>query len=172
MLYNGPTDQNIPTKDTFENGHKGTRVLRFNKNNTVSPQDIHQQEIDFQKQTGQDVRFTDMDPEQLKQMVNNPDYYFYWEIVPTDKNNDKITQAFFITMITQAAQLFGPQSLKVQNLKQRYAQVMGEKFDDLFLSQEEMAMQQQQQGPQEEQGERPAPSPVPSDVRMPAGMMK
>ncbi len=151
-LYYAPNyKDNIPIKDSFEDGSKGLRVLRFKENNPAygpngeeASDMLHQQELDYQEENGQDVRFVDMDPYQLRAMVNNPDYYFYWEIVPVDKNNDKITQAFFVSMITQAANLFGIDSLKVQNLKQRYAQVMGEQFDDLFLNDEEMQMKQQQ----------------------------
>lgn len=141
-LYHAPyINSSISIKDTFENGSKGMRVLRFKQDNTATPADLHNEELQYQQETGQDVRFIDMDPMQLRAMINNPDYYFYWEVVPVDKNNDKVTQAFFVSMITQAASLFGYQSLKVQNLKQRYAQVMGEQFDDIFLTQEQLAMQ-------------------------------
>lgn len=174
-LWNGTQNyDNVPIKDSFENGQKGTRILRFKKNNIATPQDLHQEELDHQALTGQDVRYNDLDPEQLRDMVNNPDYYFYWQIVPVDKNNDKVTQAFFITMITEASQLFGPQSLKVQNLKQRYAQVMGEKFDDIFLSQNELDVQTQQQqlqNPMAPGGGAPTDTraPIPSNITMPTG---
>ncbi len=178
LLANGNTDENVSVNDSFENGQKGVRVLRFNNNAVKTPQDLHQDEIDYQGETGQEVRFTDLDPKQLRAMVNDPDYYFYWEIVPVDKNNDKVTQAFFITMISQAAALFGPQSLKVQSLKQRYAQVMGEQFDDLFLSEEEMKIQEQQNQPSpdddEEEENEEAPNatkpPVSKDVNMMGGI--
>lgn len=176
-LYNAPNyKDNIPIKDTFENGSKGTRVLRFKSPNTSTPDDLHMEELGYQKETGQDVRYIDMDPHQLRAMVNNPDYYFYWEIVPVDKNNDKITQAFFVQMITQAANLFGIDSLKVQNLKQRYAQVMGEQFDDLFLNQNELEMKQQQTLQQQMQAAgagapptTPQNAPVASGIKMPSG---
>lgn len=172
-LYHAPDyTGNIPIKDTFENGAKGTRVIRFTANNTKTSAQLHQEEEQVKQQTGQDVRFTDMDPMQLRAMVNNPDYYFYWEIVPVDKNNDKITQAFFVQMITQAANLFGVDSLKVQSLKKRYAQVMGEQFDDIFLSQDELQLQQQaqqnQQSPQDpDQPNTPAPQPNANGIAMP-----
>lgn len=149
LLYNGTRQKNnIPIKDTFENGAKGLRVLRFKSPNIQSSAEIHQDELDTKELTGTDVRYTNLDPDLLRSMVNNPDFYIYWEIVPVDKNNDKITQAFFITMITQAAQIFGMQSLKVQNLKQRYAKVMGEQFDDLFLSPQEQQQQTMAAQPQ------------------------
>lgn len=137
-------DTTVAVKSTFDDGTKGLRVLRFKTDNTATSDQLYREELDMQQKTGQDVRFTDLSANQLKAMVGNPDYYFHYEIIPVDKNNDKVTQALFVQMITQAAQLFGIDSLKVQSLKQRYAQVMGEKFDDLFLTQDELQMQQQQ----------------------------
>jgi len=143
-------DKTVAVKDTFTEGGKGTRVLRFKKPNTKLTKQqrseaLHQEELDMQKATGQDLRYSDMDPDVLKGMINNPDYYFYYEVVPVDKNNDKVTQAFFIQKIMQSAQIFGMQSLNVQKLKARYAEVMGEQFDDLFLSEQDLQLQQQQQ---------------------------
>lgn len=178
-LYHAPyQNENVSVKDSFEDGSKGLRVLRFKQNNTATPEQLHEEEQQYQTETGQDVRFTDMDPMQLRAMINNPDYYFYWEVVPVDKNNDKITQAFFVTMISQAAQLFGMQSLKVQSLKQRYAQVMGEQFDTLFLTPEELEVQQQQAlmaaataSGEAAPGAVPSPTSV-SEVNMPSGVNK
>jgi hypothetical protein len=142
----------IPMKGTFEDGSEGLRVLRFKKGISATPEDsdaLHEEEDKVKDLTGQDVRYSDVDPELLASIPGNPDYYIYYEVIPVDKNNDKVTQAFFIQQITQAQQLFGPQSLNVQKLKQQYAHVMGVPFDDMFLSQQDMqvaAQQQQMQG--------------------------
>jgi len=177
LLYNAPNvNQSIPIKDSFEDGSKGLRVLRFKTPNMSTPEQLHAEELQYKKETGQDVRYTDMDPKELRKMVNNPDYYFYWEVIPVEKNNDKVAQAFFVSMITQAAQLFGMQSMKVQNLKQRYAQVMGEQFDDLFLTQEQVDTQQQQQQLNTPPGgpgagpAKPGGAPVASDISMPSSV--
>lgn len=143
-LYNYDYDNNVAMKDTFADGTKGTTVMRFNKKNNAPSSDLHEEENEYKKQTGKDVRYADYDPDELKAMVGNPDYYWYWEIVPVDKNNDKITQAFFVSMIGQAAQLFGMDSMKVQNLKQEYAKVMGKQFDDLFVDQATLDLQKQE----------------------------
>lgn len=136
--------KNVSTKDTFEDGAKGTTVMRFKPRKDFKlAEDLHEEENEYKKATGRDVRYSEYDPEELRAMVNNPDYYFYWEIVPVDKNNDKVTQAFFVNMITQAANLFGMPSLKVQNLKQEYAKVMGKQFDDIFVSQDTLDQQAQ-----------------------------
>ena len=65
--------------------------------------------------------------------------------MPVDKNNDKLSQMMFVQMVTQAMNLFGPQSLQVSSLKKRYAQVMGESFDKLFVSEEQLQSNQIQQ---------------------------
>lgn len=181
-LQNGTqSKRGVTMKDTFEDGTKGLRVLRFKKDNYGSSADLHEEENQYKEETGQDVRYTDLNPDMMRDMVTNPDYYFYYEIVPVDKNNDKVTQSFFIAMITQAAQLFGINSLKVQNLKQRYAQVMGEQFDDLFLSQDELDMQAQQAqqqalaaagGAGAEGGGPGGASPIASGIAMPGGGAK
>ena len=182
-LQNGTqSKKGVTMKDTFEDGTKGLRVLRFNTNNYSHDENgipatdrLHNEELQYKQETGQDVRYMDLNPDQMREMINNPDYYFYYEIVPVDKNNDKVTQSFFIAMITQAAQLFGINSLKVQNLKQRYAQVMGEQFDDLFLSQDELDMQAQQAAQQQlaaaggAEGAPGGASPVASGIAMPGG---
>lgn len=140
---------NTIVKDTFEDGSKGLRIMRFKNNNVNKPGTktssyLHDEEMQYKKETGQDCRITDMDPDQMRAMINNPDYYFYYEIIPVDKNNDKITQAMFVAMVVQAINIFGINSMKVQSLKQEYARVMGRSFDDLFLSDEEQQQQQQQ----------------------------
>lgn len=174
LMNSSNPDSTVSMKDSFENGKKGLRVLRFKKDNYATSDDLHDEENKFKEATGQDIRYTDLNSDQLKAMVNNPDYYFHYEIVPVDKNNDKVTQAFFIQTISQAANLFGMDSLNVQNLKQRYAQVMGEQFDDIFLSQDQIQQQQQQAAlaAQQQNGGNPnAPvtktAPVASDVTMP-----
>lgn len=144
LFYGTRKTDDIPIKDTFENGQKGLRVLRFKSQNHGTSDQLHAEELKYQEANGQEVRYTDMNPEMLRAMVNNPDYYFYYEIVPVDKNNDKMAQAMFISMVTQAINLFGIDSMKVQSLKQRYAQVMGQPFDDLFLSEEELAVKAQE----------------------------
>ncbi len=168
LLYYGTRKtEDIPIKDTFENGTKGLRILRFKNPNVATSDSLHAEELKYQEEFGQDVRFTDMNPDMLRSMVNNPDYYFYYEIVPVDKNNDKMTQAMYISMITQAANLFGMDSMKVQNLKQRYAQVMGEPFDDLFLNDQELAVKQE--AAQASMAAVNPGSPVAKDIAMPSG---
>lgn len=141
-------ESDTTVKDTFEDGSKGLRIMRFKRDNFDQSGDktdsyLHDEELQYQEETGMDCRISEMDPDEMRKMITDPDYYFYYEIIPVDKNNDKISQAMFIAMITQAINLFGYQSMKVQSLKQKYARVMGVSFDDLFLSEDEQNQQQQ-----------------------------
>lgn len=181
LLYHADMIQdNIPIKDTLEDGSKGTRVLRFKTDNYGTSDDLHQEENDYKfgnpdkgiPASGEDVRYCDMNPDDLKAMVNNPDYYFYYEVVPVDKNNDKVTQGMFISMVTQAAQLFGMQSMAVQKLKRKYAQVMGQQFDDIFLTEDQEQTQAKQLAAQQNPEDPNAPGgggPVAPGIALPGG---
>lgn len=136
--------KDISMEDNMFDGSKGLNVIKFDENNIRSPYQIYDEEQKFQQENGSPVEYTYIDPVLMREMLDDPEYYFCYEITPVDKNNDKITQMMFINMITQAGNIFGADSLQVSRLKKRYAQVMGESYDDLFLSDEEVAMKQQQ----------------------------
>jgi hypothetical protein len=126
----------------------GTHVLKFTEDSNTgirSSEDIAAQELKYKEETGKAIKYTYIDPGLLREILDDPDYYLCYEVVPVDKNNDKLTQALFVAMITQAANIFGIDSMNVEELKKRYASVMGEDFDDLFLDPQALQMKQQQQ---------------------------
>lgn len=148
LAHGGDKDESgnykeIAIDDTLSTGDKGMAIMRFDDNLTKTSEEIFNEENQYEEQTGSKVEFMYLSPKKMKEMLNNPDYCFYYEVVPVEKNNDKLTQMIFVQMITQAANLFGMDSLQVEELKKRYAQVMGEEFDTLFKSQEELDMQRQ-----------------------------
>ena len=121
-------------EDTFSDGRKGKRVVKFTPNTSEADQtsqDIFDQELAYTKKTGKEVRYNYINPDILR----TAKLTFYPEIVPVNKTNDKLSQLMFIQSITQAAQIFGMQSLNVEYLKKRYAQVFDEDFDKFFLRQ-------------------------------------
>lgn len=139
--------EEIAVSDTMDSGLDGTHVLKFtekNYENLNTPQSIEDEEVAFEQKTGKQVKYSYLNPKMLREMLTDKDYCFYYEVTPVDKNNDKLTQAMFVGLISQAMQLFGPDSLNVQKLKRRYAAVMGEEFDTLFLDEQELAIKQQQ----------------------------
>lgn len=137
--------RDVVVDDSFGDA-KGTRVIKFQKGITKTSDDVFNEQEGIKRQTGNEVRISYIDPVQLRALLSDKSYSFVYEIVPVDKNNDKLSQAFFVSTIAQAAELFGPQSLNVDTLKKRYASVFNEEFDTLFLdSQTVQANQQRQQ---------------------------
>lgn len=150
----------ISVDDTFDDGKEGLRVIKFQPNHGKTATDVYDEEMKTYKENGQEVRLHYIDPNWLKALKVN----FYYEIIPTDKYNDKLTQVMFLQTLTQAMQIFGPQSLNVDYLKKRFAQVMGEDFDNFFLS----ASQQQPQ----QTDDKGNPIPMAGGVTMPQPGMK
>lgn len=139
--------KDVSVDDSFGDA-SGTRVLKFTDENYEgirTPLTVAQEEIAKQKETGKEVRYSYLNPALLKDMLSNPEWYFCYEVVPVDKNNDKLSQALFVAMISQAANLFGMESLQVDGLKRRFASKFGEDFDTLFRDPRDMEIAQQMQ---------------------------
>lgn len=162
------TYNDITTNDFMSNGAKGMNVMKFSDPLHKTPYDVRNEEMAYKKQNGAEAEITYLNPTLLKQMIDDPEYYFCYEIVPVDKNNDKLTQMMFVSMITQAINLFGIDSMQVDGLKKRYAAVMGQEYDDLFLSPQDLAIKQQQAQQAallaQEQGMKPQPGAVKSPI--------
>lgn len=148
LLTNGATKidkgtakyKDVQYTDTFEDGSQGTHVIKFTEENYATSDDVFAEELGYEKETGKNIRITYLDPKQLKEILGNPDWYISYEVVPVDKNNDKLTQAMFVSMVTQAANIFGLDALAQSKLKKQYANVMGKSFDDIFVTDEELDM--------------------------------
>lgn len=136
--------KSISMEDAMPDGSQGIHTVNFSSPNTKTPDEIFDEELAYEKENGSLAAYTYIDPILMRKALDDPDYYFCYEVVPVDKNNDMFTQMTFVAMITQATQLFGPESLQVDRLKKRYAQVMGEVYDDLFLNAQELEAKRQQ----------------------------
>ena len=137
--------KDISLEDTTHDGNTGLNLIKFDEANYRTPEDVHEEELNYESENGTEVAITYINPKLMRQALTDPDYYFFYEVVPVDKNNDKLTQMLFISKITQAANLFGMESLQVGRLKRRYAQVMGESYDDIFKDDKTLQIDQQQQ---------------------------
>jgi hypothetical protein len=135
--------KSISMEDSMQDGSKGMNVVNFESPNIKTSEDIFQEEIEYEKANGAQVAYTYIDPKLMKAVLDDPDYYICYEVIPVDKNNDTITQMTFVAMITQAQNLFGPESIAVDNLKKEYARVMNKAYDDLFLNPQELQAKQQ-----------------------------
>lgn len=155
----------ISMEDSMFDGSKGMHTINFQSPNTKTPEQIFSEELAYEKENGSQVAYTYIDPKMMRNVLDDQDYYLCYEVVPVDKNNDMFTQMTFVAMVTQATQLFGPDSLQVDRLKKRYAQVMGEVYDDLFLNAQELEAKRQQAAALTpplvpgQPGKKPTPSP-------------
>lgn len=99
-----------------------------------------QQEQDYKKEYGSDVRITLLHPELFASMK----VMWYFDCVPVPNSNDPLSYMVFAKQIQDAMMFFGPQSMNVKKLKHRFAQLTGNDFDTWFLNEQEMALQQAQ----------------------------
>lgn len=162
--------KSISMEDNMFDGGKGMNVINFASPNMKTEGEIYDEEQQYEEENGVQVAYTYIDPNLMKKVLDDPDYYICYEVVPVDKNNDTFTQMVFVSMITQASNLFGADSLQVDRLKKRYAQVMGEVYEDLFLTPQELEAKQQQLLAQQQQVNPANPSMPPSEKSVPSSM--
>lgn len=151
--------KSISMEDSMFGGDKGMNVVNFMNPNTKTPEDVLDEELEYEKLNGTQIAYTYIDPDLMKKVLDDPDYSLQYEVIPVDKNNDTFTQMVFVSMITQAQNLFGMDSLQVDRLKKRYAQVMGEVYDDLFLSPDELQAKQQALAQQQQMAQQDPNNP-------------
>ncbi len=155
---------NVPS--TGENGNNVTKKIVFTKNTPKRPkgkpaledsQILHQQEMDHKKRTGEDISIVELHPELLASMKLN----FYYCCIPVINENDPLAYVMFAKQLTDATNLFGPESLNVKKLKYKFAKMTGESFDTWFLNQQDLAAKQQEMaaagGGQSEEGGEGSP---------------
>jgi len=171
LLVNGPSmnDKDEYEDVTFEEETEaGTQknIIRFDEENYDSKRDswdVLEEQIKYGKENGDEASITYINPKMMREMLLDPEVTFYYEVVPVEKNNDKLSQMMFIQMITQAANLFGMDSLAVERLKKRYARTFNEQFEDIFLNEDEMELEklkmQQEMAMQNPQGQEQAAIP-------------
>lgn len=124
---------------------------------------ILDQEQEYKKEYGNDVRIILMHPELFATMP----MHWYFESVPVPNSNDPLSYMVFAKQIQDAMTFFGPQSMNVKKLKHRFAQLTGTDFDTWFLNEQEMALQAAQQPPtngQPAQGGNPTQPTTPGVI--------
>lgn len=127
-------------KSKYGRGQKQKKVINFTKNvskiKELDPQGfrLHEMEEKEREEKGVEVRYSYIDPDILR----NLKAIWYVTVTPNDKKEDTLSRLIFVQNVREAAELFGPQSLNVEKLKQRYTAVIGEDFDTWFLSEIEV----------------------------------
>lgn len=112
--------------------------------------DVYQEELDHQEKYGSEIRMAKLHPDLFASMK----LWWYYECVPVPNSTDPLSYMVFAKQITDAMQMFGPQSLNVKRLKHRFATLTGNDFDTWFVSEQELANNQALQAAQ---GGAPAP---------------
>ena len=134
---------------TGENGGAITKKIIFTKNTPVRPkgkatledsQNIHQMEMDHKKEDGKDIALVHLNPEVLRSIKLN----WFYTCVPVIAENDPLAYVMFAKQLTDATNMFGPDSLNVKKLKHEFAKMTGKDFDTWFLSQQDLDAKQQE----------------------------
>lgn len=130
---------------------RSRKVINFTKNvSKIKELDkegfgIHEMEEKQKQKTGIDIRYSYIDPEALRNLKAR----WHIVIVPSDKKDDTLSRLIFVQNVREAMEIFGPNSINVEKLKQRYSAVIGEDYDTWFIDEmklQELNMAQQGMG--------------------------
>lgn len=111
------------TIDTNLNtGTKGKKIIEFKTSNFPSEREQQVEERTLSKKYGSPVQKVYMNPQALATFKGA----FYITIVPTEKNNDKLSQMLFVQNVRESIDLFGYEAHNLDYLKQRYANKIDE----------------------------------------------
>ncbi len=111
----------------FENGQRGTKRIKFTIDTNVSSDDLHSREVAEGKQ-GHEIREVLINPQGLRQLKAK----WFIQMVPTEKNGDTLARILFVQNIQEAIAIFGPESLNMDYLKQRFATIISEDASKMF----------------------------------------
>jgi hypothetical protein len=153
--YTQPTDHTIDdvrggikkafrsfsVQTTVEDGQKGVKIFRFSpKSDYPSLSDHHKEEDTLTKKHGQPVRIVYLDPEELRELK----FSWFVSIKPAPRSEDKLTQVMFVQHVREAMELFGPDALQLEYVKQRYAITIDENYEKFFKKVDVMDLIKQQ----------------------------
>ena len=124
---------------TVENGQGGIKAFRLQDDDFPAVSDIYKEEEELSKQQGKPVRLAYMSPMAMRAKK----YRWFIIINPTPKSNDKLSQLLFVQNVRTALEIFGPEALNFEYLKQRYAIMINEDYTKFFRQMNIMDMLQQ-----------------------------
>lgn len=128
--------QQLTLETTVEEGQNGVKVFKFTDDEFPSTEDMVREEEQISRQQGRPVRITYINPQKLRRAR----YKYFITINPTPKQSDKVATIMFVNNIRTAMEIFGPESLNQEYLKQRYAQMINEDYSKLFQQMDIMTM--------------------------------
>ncbi len=102
---------------------------------------IKEYEAEKSKDGGVEYRISLVNPDMIKSMR----YKFYIEVLPGESDSSTMRQMTLIKNITDAANIFGLESLNIEGLKKEFSKTLGIPFEQFFnpMASLEQPMQQQ-----------------------------
>jgi len=139
----------ITTQTTLKDGQQGTKIIEFNpeRAQNATPAEIRAEE-EFLSEPGNPVEKTYMNPLMLKKLKA----VFYINITPTEKDSTELNRVLFIQSVSDAMNLFGPQALNMEYIKQRWATLNKEDPEKFFVPGQQAMPQQGQQSQAQQTG--------------------
>lgn len=113
---------------TLEQGQKGVKMFRFQEDQFPDQSEQAKEEQFQSDKYGKDVRIVYMNPVLMRSIK----YVWFINIRPTPQSNDLLSQILFIQNLRTAMELFGPESLNTEYVKQRYAILINEDYSKFF----------------------------------------
>ncbi len=115
----------------LEEGQDGKRIYQFTETFPELSEQLAQEDSMQKQMGGKPVRYTYINPK----LLNTIKRVWYIEPNPSQRKSDRLSQLMLLEQIGRAAEVFGPQSLNYQKLKQRFAQTFGVEYEDFFVEQ-------------------------------------
>jgi len=94
-------------------------------------QELSEIQEKIKEKTGEDIRFTFLNPEAMQQLNATFDV----SMVPTEKSSSELDRVLFEQSLRGAMELFGPEEINKEYAKQRYA-VLSKEDPEKFFSQQ------------------------------------
>lgn len=135
--------KNISVQTSLEDGQSGNKIFSFGKRDAFPDAHTHRKlEDSISKHHGMPTRVIYMDPDMLRAMK----WRWFIVISPTPRTNDQLAQMLFVQNIETALNIFGPSSLNMDYLKQRFAIMIKEDPSKFFVKSSILDQLKQQNG--------------------------
>jgi len=128
----------ISVESTVESGKSGTKAFRLQDEPFPTTSEIYDEEERMSEEQGKPVRLRYINPTTLR----SKKYKWFIIINPTPKSNDKLSQLLFVQNVRTAMEMFGPEALNMEYLKQRFAIMINEDYTKFFTKMNIMDMLQ------------------------------
>lgn len=107
----------------------GLQQIKMTDNNTKTSEEILKEEDDYEAETGTKLEVIYLNPKILKMIKNR----WYVEMVQTEKNTSEYKKILFMSNLQEAMAVWGPESINLEALKVRWAELSEENLDTYFV---------------------------------------